>query len=346
MRKFTSAFAATGMFAGLVCSASSAFAEEEYPTLNLQFAHYISENTLHGDLFKWWASEINSRSNGNITIRTFFSETLGKATELLELASAGAVNFTAPTPGYYGAKLPLLNVGLLPLVLSTSDEVHAVMNAIADTDGIKAEHERNGVTPLFWTSLPTYHVLCNTPIRTIADFRNKKMRSYGEYVPHIWSTLDAVGVNILLPEIYEGLHRGNIDCAFLPDDVSYTYALYEVADYYITADFGTILSWPIYVNTAQWNSWPENVRSLILEVSREAAERDRMEVPQFSEEAAGSLIANGMERIEFEEQAELDELLPDFLEMWVGRMRSQNLGSEAEEIAQVVREVLDSRAQE
>ncbi|MCB1465935.1 MAG: TRAP transporter substrate-binding protein DctP [Rhizobiaceae bacterium] len=328
--------ALAGAIAAFMTTTGGAKAED-FPDLNLKFALYIAENTVHGKIYKWWGEEIGRRSGGKIKVTTFFSESLGKSTELLELVAAGAVNFTAPSPGYYASKLPLVNVGQLPLVMSTNDEVHAVMDAIAETTAIKKEQERNKVVPLFWTSLPTYHVLCNTEIKTVADFANKKMRSYGAYVPQMWSALNAVSVTVLLPEIYEGLQRGNIDCSYLPDDVSYSYKLHEVAKYYVTANFGTIMAWPVYANAAQWNAWPDSVKALIMEVSKEASERDRVEVAKFGEESASAMLAGGMTKVEFQEQEKLEATIPDFVDVWVERMKGEGMGAEAEEIATMVR---------
>lgn len=340
MGRLTFAFMAAAALCGLAAGPSIAAAQSVYPKLNLKFALYIAENTVHGKIYRWWADEIAKRSDGRIRITTYFSESLGKSTELLELVAAGAVNFTAPSPGYYASKLPLVNVGQLPMVLSTNDDVHAVMNAITDTTAVQAEHRKNKVVPLFWTSLPNYHVLCNTEIRTVADFANKKVRSYGAYVPQMWSAVNAVSVTVLLPEIYEGLQRGNIDCSYLPDDVSYAYKLHEVAKYYVTANFGTIMAWPVYANATEWNSWPEAVKTLILEVSREAAERDRVEVAKFGSEAAAAMVAAGMKRVEFQEQDKLNKVIPNFVDVWVERMKSDGLGAEAAEIAVKVKEAI------
>lgn len=325
---------------GAVALPSAADAQD-YPELNLRFALYISENLAQSDNFKQWAAEVKEGSNGKINVDFFWSETLGKASELLDLVSQGAVDIAAPAPGYHTAQLPLVSVTQIPLIFPNAKTAQLVGEAIAETEAVQAEHAKNNVVPIAWTTLPKYHVQCNKPIRTVADFKNLKMRSYGEYLPQLWQSLDAVGVTMLAPEVYEGLQRGNTDCSYLPNDFAHAYKLHEVADYLTTANFGAIIGWPIYINADKWNSWPDHVQRLMLEAGEKVGERDRATIDEKGEQATQLMLESGMQKVEFTEQQELLETAPDFLNYWIGKMEERGLGSEAEDVAKVIRRVVD-----
>lgn len=207
-----------GLVLASALSPAAASAAEEFPKVNLRFALYITENLAQSKNFKQWADEIKEGSGGKITVQFFWAQSLGKAAELLDLVSAGAVDLAAPAVSYHAAKVPLMNVTQLPLVYPTAKSAQMAAEEISKTKAVQAEHARNKVVPLAWTSLPTYHALCNKEIKTLADFKDLKMRSYGEYLPQLWQKLGAVGVTVLAPEVYEGLQRGNIDCSYLPND--------------------------------------------------------------------------------------------------------------------------------
>ncbi len=316
---------------------STVAAAEDYPTVNLKYALYFSESIPQAEVLKWWANELEMRSGGNITVDFFWSESLGKSTELLELVGQGAVELASPVASYYASKLPLMNVTYLPMIYPDNTVAQLTAEAVSDLPAVVAEHSRNNVVPVLWTSLPTYHILCTKRIETLADFGGARMRSYGEYVPRLWDSVDAVNVTVLAGEIYEGLQRGNIDCSYLPDDFAYAYKLHEVADYYIDLNFGAISGWPVYVNQDLWDGWSEATQSLFDEVGTEAAAMDREVVSRSGADAKAAFLEAGMELVEFSETDELLARAPDFLEIWIGEMEAKGLAEPAQEVAATVR---------
>lgn len=309
----------------------------DYPSVNLKYALYFSESIPQAQVLKWWANELETRSDGNITVDFFWSESLGKSTELLELVGQGAVELASPAASYYASKLPLMNVTYLPMIFPDNGTAQLTAEAVSDLPAVIEEHSRNNVVPVLWTSLPTYHILCTKKIETLADFSGARMRSYGEYVPRLWDSLDAVNVTVLAPEIYEGLQRGNIDCSYLPDDFAMAYKLHEVADYYIDLNFGAISGWPIYVNQDLWDGWSQDTRALFDEVGAEAAAMDREVVSQSGAKAKAKFLEAGLELVEFSETDELMARAPDFLEIWLGEMEAKGLTEPAQEVAATVR---------
>ena len=316
---------------------TTAATAQDYPNVNLKYALYFSENIPQAKVLKWWADELETRSDGNITVDFYWSESLGKSTELLELVGQGAVELSSPAPSYYAAKLPLVNVHQLPMIFPSNTDAQKPAERVAARDGVREEHDRNNVVPVLWTSLPTQHILCTKKIENLADFSGAKMRSYGEYVPKLWESIGAVGITVRSPEIYEGLQRGNIDCSFLPDDFAFAYKLHEVADYYIDLNFGALSGWPVYVNQDLWNGWSEETHALFNEVGAEAAAMDREVVSQSGAEAKAKFLEAGLELVDFTEADKLFEMAPDFLEIWVEEMDGKGLGDAARQVADVVR---------
>lgn len=319
--------------------------EADYPEINLRFAQYINSTLPQSKNMQQWADELNERSGGKITVEFFWSESLGGAKELMDLVSAGAVDMVAPAPSYFPTELPLTNITQLPAVFPTAASAQLLAEDLDTIPGVQAENEENNVVPVFWTSIPPYHALCNKPIRTVADFKGMRMRSYGEFVPRMWESIGAIPVTTTSPEVYEGLQRGLIDCSYLPNDFAFAYKLHEVADYYIDANFGAIIGWPIYLNRDVWESWPEEVRTLVKEVSAEAAQRDRDEMKLIGEEAEQSLLEGGLELVEFEETDALKEALPDMLSIWADQMSQRGLHDAATAIAESARVRIDEAQQ-
>ncbi len=315
----------------IMCS-TAAHAQEEFPRMNLKFAMPLAETVVQSQNVKQWAEDIAEASGGNIQIQIFWSGSLGAATEMLDLVSSGAVEMGSLSPAYFPSQMPLTGVTQLPNVYPDPAAVSAVAHAIGETEALKAENAKNNLVPLFWTTLPNYHIYCDSAIETVADFNGTKQRAYGEYVPRMWEAVGAVGVVTTSTEQYEGLQRGLMDCIYGPADFALSYHFDEVADYYIDLNFGAITQLPVYVNASVWESWPENVKTLFQEASARAIERDITEVPAKAEEALATMTSNGLQQVAFKEEEAFRAAVPNFLDVWVDELSKRGLGAEAEEV--------------
>lgn len=323
-------------------SLSTAAAAEEFPKMNLRLAHYINATVPQSQVDAWWADEIRRRTGGKVKISFFWSESLGKSTELLDLVASGGVDMASTSPAYYPARLPYSAATHLPLLLKDNRQAQSLQSDLMALPALQNENRRNKVVPLLWHSLPTYHLICTKPVRTIDDFKGLKIRSYGEYIPVMWKALNAVGVNVLAPEVYEGLQRGNIDCAFLPPDFMVAYKLYEPAKYIIDINFGAISAWPIYVGQDRWKTMPDAVKTVITDVSAEAAEKDRETVFAAASTAMERMKKEGVQMVAFQDTDRLRAAIPDMLTLWVENMTKAGEGDGARAVAQAIRDRIQS----
>lgn len=333
--------AALSIAAGLSLAPYQSVAQDaEYPELNLRYALFISSALPQSASLQWWADEVAERSNGRITIEMYWSESLGGAKELLELVSSGAVDLASPAPAYYPTELALTNSVQLPMVFPDNSSAQLLAQDLAEVPAVVEENEANNIYPLFWTSVPTYHLLCTRPMKTMEDLKGARLRSYGQYVPRMWESLDAVPITTTSPEVYEGLQRGLLDCAYLSNDYAVSASLDEVADYYLDLNFGAIAGYVAYINADRWNEFPQSVQALLLEVGAEAAAKDREDIRRIGEESLETLLDRGVTLVEFEEEKALRAQVPDFLELWVSEMEGRGRGEGAAQVAEAVRKRL------
>jgi TRAP-type C4-dicarboxylate transport system substrate-binding protein len=289
----------------------------------LRLPHYISGTAVQSKVDQWWAKEIEGRTNGAYKVQFFWSESLAKATEILDLVGSGGVELGSTSPAYYPSRLPYSAITHLPLTISDNKKAQIIQTELMALPQLAAENRKNRVVPLLWHSLPNYSLICNKPIRTMAELRGAKLRSFGEYLPVLWKTVGAVGVNVLPAEIYDGLQRGNIDCAYLSMDIAANLKLYEVAKFIPDINFGAISAWPIYINESLWNSMPEDHRRIFREVSAEAAARDRDEVTKAAADGLEAMKRGGAQVIEFKEKDQFQKAVPNMIDQWYAIMSTR-----------------------
>ena len=66
----------------------------------------------------------------------------------------------------------------------------------ANKDQIE-EYKRNNIKPLVYRYLPNYKLICTKPVRTMADLKDLKIRTFGSYMPKMFAAIDVTPVNVL-----------------------------------------------------------------------------------------------------------------------------------------------------
>jgi TRAP-type C4-dicarboxylate transport system substrate-binding protein len=313
---------------------------QEYPAMNLRFAHYLPATPAGSVVDKWFADEVQRRSNGKIKIQIFWAESMGKANELLDLVAKGAVDMSATSQGYFPSQLPLVGMTNSVMMLFDSNEQALRINAeLMQRKAVQDELRKAQVYPIFFHAVNTFRPLCTKKVERLEDIKGKKMRSWGEYVPLLWQSLGATPVTVLPAEFYESLQRGTVDCMFLPSDLVYSLKLYEVAKFTWDKGLGAIPTWPIWVNWKTYHEvWPPQVRKLIDDVAREAVERDVKTTRDAESVALKAMTSShGVHVVQFNDMDRLEKTVPDLLGVWVTKMEARGLGNEAREIAEFVR---------
>jgi TRAP-type C4-dicarboxylate transport system substrate-binding protein len=317
---------------------NSADAQEE---LNLRFADFLPATLPQTQIDQWFADELGRRSNGKIKIRIFFGGALGKATELLKLVSEGGVQIAATSPSYFPAQLPFMApTNSLPLTFKDAPQAQKIIPALySGTPAMQEEMRQLNLHPLFWHVLDPYYMICRTPVRSLADLKGKKIRSYGEDVPRLYQAVGAVPINLLPAELYESLQKGTIDCTPYSLGTAVSLKLYEVAKYVTFMSIGSPGGWPQFYNLKTWESFSPETKKLFIDVANDAQKLELQRIVEADAEARKTMKAAGVEFIDFPDQQKLEAMAPDFLQEWVNKMEKLGKGPEATRMAKLWRDL-------
>jgi len=330
MRNQTVAFLASAAFAAVGASPVATQAQE------VRFANFLPATLPQIQVDQWFADELERRSGGKVKMKIFAAGSLGKPTELLKLVADGGVHGAATAPGYFPAQMPFLAAtNSLPLAYKDAEQSSRILHTLySETPALREEMRQNNVHPLFWHVIDPYYLVCRTPVRTLADLRGKKVRSWGEDVPRLFKAVDAVPVSMLPAELYEGLQRGTIDCTPYSLATAVSLKLHEVAKYITFLSIGSPGGWPQFYNLKVWESWSPETRKLFTEVAEAAKKHELQVLAKADEEARKIMKAAGVEFIEFPEQKKMEAMVPDFVKDWVSKMEKLGKGAEAARMAQ------------
>ena len=312
---------------------------EDFPKMELRYANYIPEKAPNSKVDIFVAEELTKRTNGRVRVTIYHGQTLGKSTEMIDLVGGGAVDIGNFAHGFSFARLPMNGFFNTPMIYK--DHIMAAkMSKIGYQTQKKVQQDmrNNNLHPFLFRALNEYRLISKKPIRTVADFKGLRVRTFGAVNPKMFKALGAVPVSMLHTEAYEGLQRGTLDAVYLTWTGLYVFKLFEVAKYISDVNFGAIGGYLSYVNLDLWNSWPQNLQTLLNQITLEAEQLSNKLVGEFDRKALELMIAAGAELVHFEEQEQLEKAMPDTIELVAERVAA--VGKQYEEPARQYAEFL------
>lgn len=223
---------------------------------------------------QWWASEVEKRTGGQVKVECFFGGSLVGAYELLNAVKSGAIHVSPYLSGYHPDVAPLPSICLFPLInrgslkeaMLASDEWYRTEAAVL------AEFKKNNVKFLYANNLGNQYLWSRGPTKSLSDLKGLRIRSFGPILG-LFQELGCSLVSVPVPEVYNVLERGAVDCTtqYLTNGVGGRY--YEVTKYLNTTELGHNCGAPNVMNLDTWNSLPPDIQKIINEVNSEMIEK-------------------------------------------------------------------------
>lgn len=216
--------------------------------------------------------EVTEATNGQVEIRHFPAEQLGKARDMLMLTQAGVDDIGFIVPSYQSDRMPLSTVTELPGIFQTSCQGDAALRALTQEGAILDEREfkPNGLKPLIIFLMPAYQLILSSsrPLGALKDVEGLKIRTPGGAMDLTLLQLGAVPIRVGPTDIYEGMSRGTLDGALLAYQSAVAYHLAPLLKSgTLGQDFGTVaVTFSIRLKT--WNALPADVRDTLSRISQ------------------------------------------------------------------------------
>ena len=329
--------------AALPFAITLAGAEAANAKVTLKMSHQWTENNAGSVVDKWFADEIEKRTDGEVKIRIFWAEALGKAKENLVLLQQGAVDMAAMSPGYFPAQMPFYAApNSIPMTMDEVPQATELMKRLMqEVPAYQEETKRNGIKALFFHHLNPYKLVCKDPVTSVADMDGKKMRTWGKDMPRMVQAAGGTPVTLSLSEIYEGLSRGTVDCAPFAVDLIVNYKIFEVAQNVSDVTLWLGPSTGIWMSQSAWAKLTPEQQEIFAATALEAAEMDRELVMKAGAEAIATLEKEGVKFHDFpaEEAAKWRAANPDFFADFVAEMEKQGWGDDAKKTVKIWKEV-------
>jgi TRAP-type C4-dicarboxylate transport system substrate-binding protein len=163
----------------------------------------------------------------------------------------------------------LLEMGPLELPFMTSS-IEEHKKAAMQLRGFYTEMlAKKGLKLLVISTWPSQQIFSTAPIRTVADWRGKKIRVYGADSANVTRLLGGAPINIAFGEVYSALEKKTVDGARTSATNAEPMKFFEVAkflDYWYIA--GASQEW-LVANQKAWDALPKDLQQVVLDAVKE-----------------------------------------------------------------------------
>jgi TRAP-type C4-dicarboxylate transport system substrate-binding protein len=169
----------------------------------------------------------------------------------------------------------LLEMGPLELPFMTSNMVEHKKAAMALRPFYTEMLAKKGLKLLSINTWPSQQMFSTAPIRTVADWKGKKIRVYGADTANIARILGAAPVNIAFGEVYTALEKRTVDGAMTSATNAEPMKFFEVAkfiNYWYIA--GASQEW-LVANQKAWDALPKDLQQAVLDAVKESNLEDK-----------------------------------------------------------------------
>jgi TRAP-type C4-dicarboxylate transport system substrate-binding protein len=252
------AFALTGACAVITSRSASA------QTAELKVSHFLPPNHTIQKALVMWSDDLEKQSAGRLKLRIYPAGQLGGGpNRQFDAARNGVVDMAFSLHGATPGRYPMTELASLPFAAPSAGNKSTVtsrrLSELAP-EYLAKEHE--GLRILWMAVTPPLMFHSKTPIRTIADFKGKRIRYAGVQFKNIIDSLGAVPLLVPPQETQDGLAKGIIDAATFPYEGAASFDIATVAKYTLEPGVSSA-TFALVMNPAKYASLPDDLKALI-----------------------------------------------------------------------------------
>jgi TRAP-type C4-dicarboxylate transport system substrate-binding protein len=221
-------------------------------------------------ILDWWTDEVEKRSGGRVKFEKYPGETLAKGAEQLSAVQSGIADVALVMPIYTPGKTPLNTATNMPFNFGQAwINATAYLQWVRSVPEVEDEFTKLNIKVVSAWGTGPYYLLSSRPIRTIEDFKGKKIITVGPPAELI-KALRGAPMAVIIPEAYEALQRKTVDGGIYGPSAAGSYHLEEVCKYYLKLPLAGACG-PIAMNMDTWKKLPPDIQKIINDLAPEHA---------------------------------------------------------------------------
>jgi TRAP-type C4-dicarboxylate transport system substrate-binding protein len=214
-----------------------------------------------------FAQEVEKRTHGALKFEIYPAGSLMKAKQQFDAMSRGALDMTIFPLAYEGGKIPMVNITLMPALITSYEQGLRWRTAPIGQELSKAL-EKHGVKIVTWVWQAGGNVSRDKPILNPEDVKGLKLRGAGKSIELMLKAAGGAIVSFPSDEGYSALQSGVADGLWTSSGSLVSYRLYEVVKHVTTARNKTFwfMFEPLLMAKSTYDSLTPEQQKIVTEV--------------------------------------------------------------------------------
>jgi TRAP-type C4-dicarboxylate transport system substrate-binding protein len=297
-----------GVFLASLLAVGLAPAPAAADSITLNYANFPPAPTIPCVQMERWADEVEKRTNGKVTIKTFPGGTLLGAKNMMDGVIAGQSDIGCLCMAYQPGRFMVTNATSLPLNIPNAEVGSLALWDLYEKYQPEA-FSKVKVLAMF-TTTPS-NIMSKIPIRTLEDVQGVDIRASGG-AAQILSAWGANPVGMPMSETPEAMQKGVVDGLFSSLEVMMDFKFAEYCPY-ATITTSVIYPFAVVMNMDSWNKLPDDVKKVFNDL--------RVEHTKWTGNYWDSHVDKAIEWSKKNHDVEFIELGPDQMAKWDAKVK-------------------------
>ncbi len=242
---------------------------------------------------EFFAERVGEISKGQVKVQVFPAGQLFAAKDFAKALPAGGVDMVQSLMSLWSGLAPANNFTEMPLFFDGWPHAWRVFDSEVG-EILRKGMEKVNVKVLFWMQDGKAGFATKFPLKTLEDFKGKRIRVPNELGSYTVKALGGAPAFMGGGEVYMALQRGTVDGGISSITSFCDRKYYEVTKYVTEPNFLFGL-YACMINLNMWNGLSADAQKVLVAAGKETQEWGRKEVQKVDGEALEELKKKGME---------------------------------------------------
>ena len=227
--------------------------------------------SMYAKAAQWFADQVAERSGGDLTIDMNWGGVLATVGEIPAAIETNIIDMGNLVTPYFPDQFVINNAipFFWPQPKSQAELGELMLKWHEEIPAFGEELARYNMHLVTVRPLPKYGMICTSPIRTLEDFKGKRVRSYGVALPAMLEAVGAVPVGLADVEAYEAMSNNILDCSVADVALVEAFKLDDVGKYFIDVPMGASWGHIIAMNTDVYDGLSDANKKIIDDLKQE-----------------------------------------------------------------------------
>lgn len=294
-----------------LCAATVAHAQTTW-----KLATGYRVESFHGENMAQFGREVAQATRQQLNIELAPNGSLFKLQDIRQAVQEGKVQAGETIMTSLVADIPVAGADAVPFVVASYKDARRLWQL--QRPGMDREFSKRGLKILYVVPWPPQGLYATRPIKTVADFKHLKMRTYNQTTVRIAEMLGAVPVDVAMGDVGRALGEGRLDTMITSAVTGVENKVWGLIKYYyeINAWFPKNI---VFVNTKSFDLLSPEARAAVLKAAGDAESRGWLSSESVARNSIQELQRNGikLERLSPELELEIKRMGERFSREWV-----------------------------